>query len=63
MVKAYVCTKMDWDYNVIDIILNINGEDCWIKGFEDIEWKKAEEFADTLAEAFGIENKGDMTDD
>ena len=63
MIKAFICTKMDWESEVIDVILVINDKDCWIKGFDDNEWKEADEFADELAKALSIENKGDMTDD
>lgn len=52
--KAYIYTKNDWDYEVIDVFLGIYNENDEliterdIKGFDDHEWKEADEFAKNL---------------
>lgn len=44
----------DFDYNVEDIAIVIDGVSSWIKGFDDTEWKEANEFGTTLAKALGV---------
>lgn len=58
----YVCTKNDWDYEVIDVFLVIEEEEFDLKGFEDHEWREANEFAKAVAEKLNIEFVGDRTD-
>ena len=61
--EPYICTKNDWDYEVIDVFLVIeNMDDIHIKGFDDVEWREAEEYARTVASELGIEFVGDKTD-
>lgn len=64
--KAFVCTKQDWEYEVIDVMLTIevNGieKDHNIEGFDDFECEKANTFAEELAKLLNIEFVGDRTD-
>lgn len=65
--KAFICTKQDWEYEVIDVMLTIEHddgiiEDSNIRGFDDFEWEKANEFAEDLAKLLSIEFVGDRTD-
>ena len=40
--KAYICTKQDWDYEVIDVFLVLEHkglkEERDIRVFDDFEW-------------------------
>jgi len=61
--KPYICTKNDWDYEVIDVFLVIeNMDDIHLKVFDDFEWREADEYAKTMASALDIEFVGDRTD-
>lgn len=64
--KAYICTKQDWDYEVVDVFLVIENEglkeEKGIRGFDDFEWEEANKFAELLAETLSIEFVGDRTD-
>lgn len=54
MINAEVVTMQDFDNEVIDVVLLINGSECWVKGFDDIEWEKANGFALELSTSFGL---------
>lgn len=54
MSKYFVCTSPDFDHEVIDVIAVIEGEECWVKGFDDVEWKEASEFARKVADRLGL---------
>lgn len=66
--KAFIYTKQDWDYEVIDVFLGLFGdgiepiEESHLKGFDDVEWREAEEFAKMVSEATNVEYIGDRTD-
>ena len=66
--KAYIYTKNDWDYEVIDVFLGIYDDNDEllierdIKGFDDVEWKEANEFAEELSKTLNIDFIGDKTD-
>jgi uncharacterized protein YbjT (DUF2867 family) len=62
--KLRVQTEPDFDYEVIDVFLYVDEEKAHIRGFDDWEWKEANEFAETLSNTIGcpilydIETKG-----
>lgn len=64
--KAYICTKQDWEYEVIDVFLVLENEGLKeerdIRGFDDFEWEEADKFAQLLAKTLSIEFVGDRTD-
>jgi hypothetical protein len=65
--KAFICTKNDWEYEVIDVFLVLVQDDGSklerdIKGFDDWEWEEAAVYAKQLAETLNIEYLGDKTD-
>ena len=64
--KAFICTKQDWEYEVIDVMLTIEDgvevRDHNLKGFDDFEWKKADAYAEEVAKLLNIEFVGDRTD-
>lgn len=60
--KPYICKKMDWDWNVIDIILFVDDVEYNIKGFDEDEWQEAENFAESFAKSLNIVYVGDKTD-
>jgi hypothetical protein len=61
--KPYICTKTDWDYEVIDVFLVIeNMDDIHLKGFDDVDWQKADEYAESIASMLNLEFVGDRTD-
>jgi hypothetical protein len=59
--KAWIQTTPDFDYEVIDVNLVIqSGKQLFhIKGFDDVEWAEAEQFAQELAAELGIEYIGE----
>lgn len=57
---TYIATKMDWDWNVIDVTLEFEGETHWMGGFDDFEWKEAKEHAERLAKALSIPYVGEI---
>ena len=57
-----VCTKNDWDHEVIDVFLLVGDEEIHMKGFDEFEWREAEEFAQKIANSLNIEYVGDRTD-
>ena len=56
-------TCHDWDNNVIDVILVIDGEQCFVKGFDDTEWKECEEYVEELSRTLGVICLGDIVGD
>lgn len=62
--KYKIANQMDFDYNIIDIVLLIENEtwseNCWIKGFDDFEWKEADDFAKQIASDLNIEYVGEI---
>jgi uncharacterized protein YutD len=66
--KSYIYNKTDWDHEVIDVFLGLfdDGEEpveeLRLKGFYDVEWREAEEFAKMVSEAINVEYIGDRTD-
>ena len=60
MSEYYVCTSPDWDNNVVDVTIVIDGEPCWVKGFDDTECKEADAYAQKIAEKLGLEFVGDV---
>ena len=59
--KPYICTKNDWDYEVIDVFLVTQDEELHLKGFDDVEWREANSFAERIADSLNIEFVGDRT--
>lgn len=59
--KAWIQTTPDFDYEVIDVYLVIQSSKQLfpIKGFDDVEWAEAEQFAQELAAELGIEYIGE----
>ena len=60
MSDYYVCTSPDFDNEVIDVVLILGGIECWVKGFDDIDWKDALEFAGSLSKRLGLKYKGEI---
>ena len=61
--KPYVCTKTDWEYDVIDVFLIIESmDDIHLKGFDDVEWREADDYAKAIATVLNLEFVGDRTD-
>ena len=60
MGEYYVCTSPDFDNEVIDVVLVIDGIECWVKGFDDDEWKDASEFAERLANRLTLDYIGEL---
>lgn len=60
--KAWIQTTPDFEYEVIDVYLGIKSMDELIRigGFNDDEWKEAEQFANDVATALGIEYIGEV---
>lgn len=60
--KAWIQTTPDFEYEVIDVYLGIKSMDELIRigGFNDDEWKEAEQFAKDVAAALGIEYIGEV---
>lgn len=59
--KAWIQTTPDFEYDAIDVNLVIqSGKQLFhIKGFDDVEWREAEQFAQELAAELGIEYIGE----
>lgn len=62
MKAVFVCTKTDWDHDVIDVFLIVKEKKYYIKGFNDVEWEEAEQFAKDFAQSLEVEYVGDRTD-
>jgi hypothetical protein len=67
--KSYIYSKSDWAYELIDVFLGLfdkDGEELveefHLKGFDDVEWREAKEFAKMVSEATNVEYIGDRTD-
>lgn len=61
--KPYICTKMDWDYGIVDVFLIVDKiDDFFLKGFDDVDWQKADEYAESIASILNLEFVGDRTD-
>jgi hypothetical protein len=60
--KPYICIKCDWDYKVIDVFLITEDEELHLKGFDEEEWREAQEYAERIADSLNIEYVGDRTD-
>ena len=62
--KAWVQTTPDFEYEVVDVLLGIDtGEEtttAWIKGFDDVDWEQAEQFARDLAALLHCEYLGEV---
>jgi hypothetical protein len=58
--KPYICTKYDWD--CIDVFLITEDEELPLKGFDEEEWREAQEYAERIAYSLNIEYVGDRTD-
>ena len=58
----YICTKQDWDHDVIDVSLVTGGVEYQLEGFDDVDWFEAEAFAEQIAKNLNIDNVGDKTD-
>ena len=62
--KAYVAKTPDLENEVDDVFLIIEDGDwkrtCWIRGFDDTEWKEANEFAEKIAKFLNIEFVGEI---
>ena len=65
--KASVCVKHDFDYEVIDVMLRIEDQgdvrDVWVKGFDEDEWEQVQPYVDKLAAALSIEYIGEVVDE
>ena len=60
--KAWIQTTPDFEYEVIDVYLGIKSMDelIHLQGFNDDEWREAEQFAQNVATALGIEYIGEV---
>lgn len=60
--KAWIQTTPDFEYEVIDVYLGIKSMDelIHLAGFNDDEWREAEQFAQNVATALGIEYIGEV---
>lgn len=60
--KAWIQTTPDFEYEVIDVYLGIKSMDELIRlaGFNDDEWREAEQFAKDVAAALDIEYIGEV---
>lgn len=58
----YICIKNDWDHEVIDALLVVGEEEFYMKAFDEVEWREAEEFAEKIANSLNIEFIGNVTD-
>lgn len=59
--KNWIQTTPDFDYEVIDVYLVIDDKELfWLKGFDDVEWKEAIDFAEGIARSLGIEYIGSV---
>lgn len=60
--KAWIQTTPDFEYEVIDVYLGIKSIDelIHLRGFNDDEWREAEQFAQNVATALGIEYVGEV---
>jgi hypothetical protein len=60
--NAWIQTTPDFEYEVIDVYLGIKSIDelIHLKGFNDDEWREAEQFAQNVATALGIEYVGEV---
>lgn len=55
MLDIYLIIEPDFDHKVDDVVMIIDGEKSWIKGFDDDEWEETKAFAEKLAAQLGIE--------
>ena len=62
MIVNYICLKTDWDHEVIDMFLVVDDEEIHMKGFDEVEWREAQEFAQKIANSLNVEFVGDRTD-
>jgi hypothetical protein len=54
---------MDWDYGIVDVFLIVDKiDDFFLKGFDDVDWQKADEYAESIATVLNLEFVGDRTD-
>ena len=64
--KAYIATQPDLENEIDDVVLIIeDGEElrtCWICGFDDIDWKEAEDYAIKISKLLNIEYVGEICD-
>lgn len=60
MSEYYVCISPDFENEVLDVIAVIEGEQCHVKGFDDVEWKEADAFAEKIAKRLGVEHRGEV---
>ena len=60
--KAWIQTTPDFEYEVIDVYLGIKsmGELIRLAGFDEDEWREADQFAQNVAAALGIEYVGEV---
>lgn len=60
--KAWIQTTPDFEYEVIDVYLGIKSIDelIHLKGFNEDEWREAEQFAQNVATTLGIEYVGEV---
>jgi hypothetical protein len=52
--NIYVLRKMDFDNEVIDVSIVVDDAVCWVKGFDDVDWRDAENFATELATQLNV---------
>ena len=52
---VYLTIVSDFENDVEDINMVINGEVCWIKGFDAENWKQAIEFGENLSKSLVVE--------
>ena len=57
--KISVQIESDLENEVEDVIIVIeeDGEvrNCWVKGFDDVDWEEAQEYAKRLATALNVD--------
>lgn len=72
--KMFVAKQCDLEYEVDDIMLFFEfteletlglptTQKIWIKGFDDVDWKEADEFAEKLAKTLKCEYVGEVFDE
>ena len=47
--KIEIHKTPDFDNEIIDVSISIDGSDCWVKGFDGVDWEEADKFANELA--------------
>lgn len=58
--RYYVYTTPDFENEVTDVVLFLDGIECWVKGFDDCDWREARDFAINLSKELGVNYVGEV---